>query len=167
MKRTLSLIAASALVALSFNSFAGGNHGGGHDGGGAHGHGSDESAIGQPGKASRVSRTINVDMTDNMRFTPAAISVKQGETVRFVIKNSGQVKHEFSMGTDAELKEHYETMKKFPDMEHDEPSKVSLAPGKQGEIIWQFTKAGEVKFACLYPGHYDAGMKGQVTVVKK
>jgi len=108
-----------------------------------------------------------VDMADTMRFTPAAISVKQGETVKFVIKNSGQVKHEFSLGTDAELKEHYETMKKFPDMEHDEPSKVSLAPGKQGEIIWQFTKAGEVKFACLYPGHYDAGMKGQVTVVKK
>ena len=44
---------------------------------------------------------------------------------------------------------------------------MEWAIGKQGEIIWQFTKAGEVKFACLYPGHYDAGMKGQVTVVKK
>ncbi len=68
-----------------------------------------------------------------MRFTPAAISVKQGETVKFVIKNSGQVKHEFSLGTDAELKEHYETMKKFPDMEHDEPSKVSLAPASKAK----------------------------------
>ncbi|MNV75444.1 hypothetical protein D3C71_1687300 [compost metagenome] len=58
-------------------------------------------------------------------------------------------------------------MKKFPEMEHDEPSKISLAPGKQGEIIWQFTKAGDVNFACLYPGHYDAGMKGQVKVSKK
>ncbi|GDY37512.1 MULTISPECIES: plastocyanin/azurin family copper-binding protein [unclassified Acidovorax] len=167
MKRTFSLIAASAVVALSFNSFAGGNHGGGHDGGGARGHGSAESAIGQPGKAGKVSRTINVDMADTMRFTPAAISVKEGETIKFVIKNSGQVKHEFSLGTEAELKEHYETMKKFPEMEHDEPSKISLAPGKQGEIIWQFTKAGDVNFACLYPGHYDAGMKGQVKVSKK
>ena len=68
MKRTLSLIAASALVALSFNSFAGGNHGGGHDGGGAHGHGSAESAIGQPGKASSVSRTINVGRSCPMAF---------------------------------------------------------------------------------------------------
>ena len=142
MKRTLSLIAASALAALSLSSFAAGSHGGGH--------GSDESAIGQPGKVSKVSRTIHVDMADTMRYAPAAISVKQGETIKFVIKNSGQVKHEFSLGTDAEIKEHYEAMKKFPDMEHDEPSKVSLAPGKQGEIIWQFTKAGEVKFACLY-----------------
>lgn len=161
MQRTLSLIATSGLLALSFNSLAAGSHGGGH------GHASEESAIGQPGAAGKVRRTIQVDMADTMRFTPAAISVKQGETIKFVIKNSGQVKHEFSLGTEAELKEHYETMKKFPDMEHDEPSKLSLAPGKQGEIIWQFTKAGEVKFACLHPGHYDAGMKGQVTVVKK
>lgn len=165
MKRTLSLIAASALVAISFNSFAGGNHGGGHAGGGAHGDA--ESAIGQPGKAAKVSRTVNVDMSDTMRFTPANITAKQGETIRFVIKNSGKVKHEFSLGTEAELKEHYETMKKFPEMEHDEPSKISLAPGKQGEIIWQFTKAGDINFACLYPGHYDAGMKGQVKVAKK
>lgn len=85
MKRTLSLIAASALAALSFSSFAAGSHGGGH--------GSAESAIGQPGKAGKVSRTIHVDMADTMRYTPAAISVKQGETIKFVIKNSGQVKH--------------------------------------------------------------------------
>lgn len=161
MKRTLTLIAASALVALSSNSFAGGTHSGGH------GHAREESAIGQPGKVAKVTRTINVDMADTMRFTPAAISVKQGETIKFVIKNSGKVKHEFSLGTEAELKEHYEAMKKFPEMEHDEPSKISLAPGKQGEIIWHFTKAGDVNFACLYPGHYDAGMRGQVKVSKK
>ena len=89
MKRTLSLIAASALVAISFNSFAGGNHGGGHDGGGAKGHGSAESAIGQPGQAGKVTRTVNVEMADTMRFTPANIAAKQGETIRFVIKNSG------------------------------------------------------------------------------
>ena len=85
MKRTLSLIAASALAALSLSSFAAGSHGGGH--------GSDESAIGQPGKVSKVSRTIHVDMADTMRYAPAAISVKQGDTIKFVIKNSGQVKH--------------------------------------------------------------------------
>ena len=66
-----------------------------------------------------------------------------------------------------ELLEHLEQMRKFPDMEHDEPSKVTLAPGKQGEIVWQFTKAGAVNFACLMPGHYEAGMKGQVKVNKK
>ncbi len=165
MKRTTSLIAACALAAMTLSAFAGGNHGGGHSGGGAHG--GTESPIGQPGKAAKVNRTINVDMADTMRFSPAAISVRQGETIRFVIRNGGQVKHEFSLGTEAELKEHYETMKKFPGMEHDEPSKLSLAPGKQGEIIWQFTTAGDVNFACLYPGHYDAGMKGQVKVSKK
>jgi hypothetical protein len=81
-------------------------------------------------------------MSDNMRYTPSNIQVKQGETVRFVVKNVGQVKHELSLGTEKELLEHLEQMKKFPDMEHDEPGKVTLQPGKQGEIVWQFTKAG-------------------------
>ena len=158
--RSLTVITALAL-ALSGTAFAGGTHAGGH------GHGGDETAIGKPGVASKASRTVIIEMTDNMRYTPAAIQVKQGETVRFIVKNKGQVKHELSLGTQQELLEHLEQMKKFPDMEHDEPSKVTLAPGKEGEIVWQFTKAGTVNFACLMPGHYEAGMKGQVKVGKK
>ncbi|WP_455342421.1 cupredoxin domain-containing protein [Variovorax durovernensis] len=120
-----------------------------------------------PGVAAKSTRAINVDMTDSMRFTPADISVKQGEdVVRFVIKNSGQLKHELVIGTEKELKEHYEVMKKNPEMEHYDPNMVTLAAGKTGEIVWQFTKAGKVDFACLQPGHYDAGMKGAVNVTK-
>jgi len=152
-----------AALALSASAFASGNHAGGH----GHGHGDEETAIGKPGVASKVARTVTVDMTDNMRYTPASIQVKQGETVRFLVRNKGQVKHEMSLGTEQELLEHLEVMKKFPDMEHDEPGKVSLAPGKQGEILWQFTKAGTVTFACLMPGHYEAGMVGKVGVIAK
>ncbi|MBC7954933.1 MAG: cupredoxin family protein [Cytophagales bacterium] len=127
----------------------------------AHGHGD---AIGVAGKPNKVSRTVTVDMTDTMRFNPASVAVKQGETIRFVVKNSGQLKHEFVLGTEKELEEHYEVMKKFPEMEHDDPNMVTVAPGKAGEVIWQFTQSGKVDFACLQPGHYDAGMKGAVTV---
>ena len=102
-----------------------------------------------------------------MRFTPSNVSVKRGETIRFVIKNSGKVPHEFSLGTEKELQEHYEVMKKFPNMEHEEANKVSLKPGKQGEVIWRFTKPGVVNFACLHVGHYEAGMKGQIKVAAK
>jgi uncharacterized cupredoxin-like copper-binding protein len=137
--------------------FAGGTHGGGHD----------ESPIGEPGVAANVTRTIEVDAADSMRFTPSNVSVKKGETIRFVIKNSGKVPHEFSLGTEKELKEHYEVMKKFPTMEHEEANKISLKPGKQGEVIWRFTKPGVVNFACLHVGHYEAGMKGQVKVAAK
>jgi uncharacterized cupredoxin-like copper-binding protein len=158
-----------AALTLSTAALAGGNHAGGHDHGHAssHGHYAEETAIGKPGQAASAKRTVTVEMSDNMRFSPDTIAVKQGETVRFVVKNVGQVKHEFSLGTQKELLEHYELMKKFPDMVHDEPNKVSLEPGQQGEVIWQFTKAGAVDFACLHPGHYDAGMKGQVKVGKK
>ena len=132
-------------------------------GGHAHEH-HDSDAIGVAGDVAKASRTINVDMSDAMRFTPSSLAVRQGETVRFVIKNSGAVKHEFVLGTEKELREHYELMKKFPEMEHSDPNMVTVAPGKTGEVVWQFTKSGKVDFACLQPGHYDAGMKGAVTV---
>jgi uncharacterized cupredoxin-like copper-binding protein len=136
-----------------------------HAAGAADGHShAPNDAIGVPGKAGKVSRTVTVDMTDNMRFTPSSVAVKRGETIRFVVKNSGQLKHEFVLGTEKELKEHYEVMKKFPEMEHDDPNMVTVAPGKTGEVIWQFTKSGTVDFGCLQPGHYDAGMKGAVKV---
>ena len=122
------------------------------------------SAIGEPGKVASVTRTVQIDMTDAMRFTPASINAKQGETIRLVIKNSGKVKHELVLGTEKELKEHYEVMKKFPEMEHDDPNMVTVAPGKTGQVIWQFSKAGKIDFACLQPGHYEAGMKGAVAV---
>ncbi|MDC7690681.1 cupredoxin domain-containing protein [Vogesella indigofera] len=158
MKTTHRLLITTLLAGLSIApAIAAGTHAGSHG----------ESAIGQPGKTANVTRTIQVDMSDNMRFSAPLITVKQGETIRFVVKNLGKVKHEFSLGTEQELLEHYEVMKKFPDMEHDEPSKISLAPGGKGEVIWHFSKAGTVNFACLHPGHYDAGMKGRIKVAKQ
>ena len=129
----------------------------------AHEHG-DSDAIGVAGDVAKASRTIDVDMGDAMRFTPSNIAVRQGETIRFVVKNSGAVKHEFVLGTEKELREHGELMKKFPEMEHSDPNMVTVAPGKTGEVVWQFTRSGRVDFACLQPGHYDAGMKGSVKV---
>ena len=158
---TISQLVAIAALVASGAAFASGSHGGGH------GHDDGDTAIGKPGVATKATRTINIDMSDNMRYTPSTIQVKQGETVRFIVKNTGQVKHELSVGTEKELLEHLEQMKKFPDMEHDEPGKVTLQPGKQGEIVWQFTKKGAVNFACLMPGHYEAGMKGAIKVGQK
>ena len=155
--RTMSIAIPSILLALtSLSAMAAGTHAGGH--------GHDDEAIGKPGIASKVTRTVKVDMLDTMRYTPSSLAVKQGETIRFVVKNSGQLPHEMVLGKEKDLKEHYEVMKKNPEMEHDDPNSVSVKPGKTGEMIWQFTKAGKVDFACLHPGHYDAGMKGQVRV---
>jgi uncharacterized cupredoxin-like copper-binding protein len=123
-----------------------------------------EASYGKPGNPARVSRTVQVDMADTMRYSPATIRVKKGETIRFVAKNSGQVKHELVLGTAKELREHAALMKKFPEMEHAESNQLSVEPGKTGEMVWQFTKAGTFGFACLQPGHYEAGMRGKVAV---
>lgn len=133
--------------------------GGGHSGNGGHAQGA-----GEPGNAKRVSRTVQVLMSDDMRFAPAKVNVKRGETIKFVVKNAGQVKHEMVIGSAAELMRHAELMRKMPGMEHDEPNMVTLDPGKSAELVWQFTKAGTVDFACLQPGHFEAGMLGAVSV---
>jgi uncharacterized cupredoxin-like copper-binding protein len=127
-------------------------------------HAGHDQTVGKPGDPTKVSRTVEVDMTDAMRFIPSNISVKKDETVRFVVKNSGQLKHEMVLGTAKELREHVELMKTFPEMEHEDPNQLSLDPGKTGELIWQFTRVGIFDFACLQPGHFDAGMRGKIAV---
>jgi uncharacterized cupredoxin-like copper-binding protein len=117
------------------------------------------------GDARTVKRTIEVGMADNMRFTPERIEVRQGETVKFVVRNTGKVMHEFVIGTKAENAKHAELMVKFPNMEHDEPYMAHVPPGKTGEIVWTFNRAGEFEFACLIAGHYQGGMVGTIKVV--
>jgi uncharacterized cupredoxin-like copper-binding protein len=130
----------------------------------ADGDGHHEAAYGKPGDPAKVSRTVAIDMSDAMRYTPALITARKGETIRFVLTNSGKVKHEMVLGSSAELKEHAALMRKFPEMEHVDPNRLSVAPVKTGVLTWQFTRAGTFDFACLQPGHFEAGMRGKIVV---
>ena len=126
----------------------------------------EETPFGRAADPKKAKRTVRVEMTDQMRFHPAEITVRRGEIVRFVPVNKGQVMHEMVLGTMDELKKHAEMMKKHPTMEHDEPHMAHVAPGKSGEMGWQFTRAGEFFYGCLIPGHFDAGMIGRVKVTQ-
>jgi len=117
------------------------------------------------GDSKAAKRTLVFTMSDAMRFTPDRVEVRQGETVRLVLKNDGKMLHEFVLGTKSVLDEHAALMLKFPDMEHDEPYMAHVQPGKSGEIVWTFNRAGEFDFACLIAGHYQAGMVGKIKVV--
>ncbi len=125
----------------------------------------EQKAWGIAGDAKAVTRTVTFTMTDTMRFNPDKLEVKQGETIKFVIKNSGKIMHEMVLGTKKDLDEHAAMMVKFPGMEHEEPYMAHVGPGKTGEIIWTFNKPGTFDYACLIAGHYQAGMVGKVTVV--
>ena len=124
-------------------------------------------AIGEPGSPANVSRTVEVAMNDTMRFTPATIAVKKNETIRFVLKNDGKLKHEMVLGTPKELKAHAAMMRQMPDMKHADPNMAGVEPGKTGELVWKFTKPGSFDFACLQPGHFEAGMKGKIVVAAR
>lgn len=124
----------------------------------------EDQAYGRAGDPKRVNRVIKLEMSDSFRFTPAHVVVKRGETVRFIVHNGGGQFHEMVLGTTEQLREHAELMKKFPGMEHSEANMAHVKPGTSGDLVWQFTRAGTYQFACLVPGHYDAGMVGDVTV---
>ncbi len=123
-----------------------------------------ETAFGRQGDPSKASRAFTVEMTDRMQFTPPLLALKRGETIRITAANTGQLRHELVLGTPQEIRRHSDAMKQHPGMEHDEPHMVHVAPGQQGELIWQFTKPGEFQFAGLLPGHFEAGMVGKVVV---
>lgn len=176
MKKTLSILILGALPAFAL---AAGDHSGAHQMSGGHDmaqmqHGAHnmsgmadnmhDTGAGRPGDPAKVSRTIEVILDDTMRFTPNQIKVKAGETVRFFAKNAGKLPHEMVIGSMAELKEHAAMMRAQPTMKHGESNMVSLAPGQRGGIVWQFNKPGAVDFACLVPGHMEAGMVGKIEV---
>jgi uncharacterized cupredoxin-like copper-binding protein len=123
--------------------------------------------FGRTGDPKKVTRTVRVRGDDTMRFAPSELAVQQGDTVRFVVDNTGQAMHELVLGTREELAQHAEWMRRFPNMEHEAPYMVHLAPGQRGEVIWQFTEAGEFHFGCLVAGHFEAGMHGRIKVMAR
>jgi len=127
------------------------------------GHKHQSFSAGEPGDPRKPARTIEVEMTE-MAFAPDKLEVKRGEQIKFVIRNAGKENHEFLLATTAENLKHAEVMKKHPEMEHDDPNGVRLAPTKSAEILWRFTKRGTFEFSCLIPNHREYGMVGTVTV---
>jgi uncharacterized cupredoxin-like copper-binding protein len=119
------------------------------------------------GEPAQARRTVDIRMTDDMKMTPNHIDVREGDTLRIRAINAGKVLHEIVIGTADELKAHAEMMKKFPNMEHDEPYMAHVPPGKRGDIVWTFNRPGNFEFACLIAGHFEAGMRGTIRVTPK
>ena len=133
------------------------------------GHNHKSFVAGEPGDPKKpVVRTVEVSMKETedakMLFEPDRVEVKRGEQVKFVLKNTGKVDHEFMLDSVQNNAKHKVAMEQNPDMEHDDPNGKRLAPSGSDEIVWRFTKAGTFEFACLIPGHYESGMKGTVVV---
>jgi uncharacterized cupredoxin-like copper-binding protein len=133
-----------------------------------HSHGHSGFSAGEPGDAKKPARIIPVTMKETpdgkMLYFPSSVAVKKGEQVRFVVTNAGEIPHEFVLASKADNDKHAEMMKKYPEMEHDDPNSKTLQPKQKAEILWRFSKSGTFEFACLIPGHREAGMLGSVNV---
>lgn len=130
---------------------------------------------GMPGDPKNVSRTIVIVAKDT-KFNLNKIQVKDGETIRFVVKNKGELVHEMTIGTPEMQKEHQAEMMKMMEaghlmadkvagkMDHSHGNSVLVEPGEQAEIIWMFHKGKTLEFGCNVPGHYEQGMKGSFNI---
>ena len=141
-------------------------------------------AIGEKGKISEVSRVIQINMYDNY-YEPDKIEVKKDETIKFVVKNLGELVHEFNIATKMMHLEHQpemmtlveneiilsdkidkqkmiEMVKKNPSMSHTHSNSVLLSPGESDNLIWKFTNSVKLEAACNVPGHYEAGMIAEI-----
>jgi uncharacterized cupredoxin-like copper-binding protein len=132
-----------------------------------HAHDGSHFSAGEPGDPKKPARIVKISMLEEgkkMLFEPAVVEVQRGEQIRFVITNSGTYDHEFMLAIKADNRKHAAVMKKFPDMEHNDPNAKRLAPFNNGDLVWRFTKRGEFEYACLIPGHLEAGMHGKIIV---
>lgn len=132
-----------------------------------HHHGMEGFSAGEPGDPNLPSRIIQVTMEERdgkMLFVPDRLEIRKGEQIQFVLHNSGELEHEFVLGTAHENLEHAEMMKENPEMQHSDPNARTVQPKQASEILWKFTKAGEFEYACLIPGHHEAGMIGILEV---
>jgi uncharacterized cupredoxin-like copper-binding protein len=124
-------------------------------------------SAGVPGNPKKPARVVEVTMREGdgkMEYVPSRLEAKRNEQVRFVLKNVGELAHEFVLASTADNLKHAALMQKYPDMEHDDPNGKTLQPKASAEILWRFTKRGEFEFGCLIPGHREAGMTGKIVV---
>ena len=124
----------------------------------------EEHPFGVEGDPKKVSRTVKITMDDTMHYSQSQIRVAQGETITFAVINKGKLMHELVLGTEDELKQHAELMRKNPGMEHEEPYMAHVKPGTTERITWKFTRPGTFLYGCLVAGHFETGMKGTVVV---
>ncbi|WP_448325937.1 cupredoxin domain-containing protein [Sulfitobacter sp. M13] len=128
----------------------------------------DHDPIGKPGNGAEITRTIAINIKETasgyMLFEPDAISIENGSVVRFVIRNPGALDHEFFLGSFNEIEKHQIWMRNHPDMKHQDANAVAIPSGETAELVWKFSSKTNLEFACLIPGHRDAGMWGVIIV---
>lgn len=161
----LALSAPAAIASVDHEGGHGNNEAGGHVDG--HGHATADFAFGRAAPPANADRTIDIIARDDMSFDPETVNVQPGETVRFRVRNVGDLQHSFTLGTREYHRRHDRQMQRMPADEiahhmQDSSNGMVIQPGKTGTLTWRFERGGSIRFACHIPGHYPAGMWGEI-----
>lgn len=136
-------------------------HPGGHGPDTRKAHAATEKEYGRPGDATRAARTVHLELGERMQLTPSQWQVKQGETVKFVARNSAKTPQRLAVATLKEFQEQSAMLKKFPEMRIAAANQVEVPAGETRELVWQFTRPGE--FSLGSPEHPERVGKISVT----
>jgi uncharacterized cupredoxin-like copper-binding protein len=106
-------------------------------------------------------RTVEITM-HHTHFEPTSIEVRAGATIRFVLRNTDPIDHEFIVGDDAVQQRH----RVGHEQRHDGsvPGEISVPSGAVATTTFHFDHAGTIAYACHLPGHEAYGMVGVVRV---
>lgn len=124
---------------------------------------------GSPAPATKADRTVAVNILPSLRYDPAALSVRPGETVVFKVTNEATAVHEFVLG-DTKVQGDYQKMMagmgSAPMTMRDQANVVDVQPGQTKQLAWTFptSSKGSVIYGSHQPGDYAHGLKGIITV---
>jgi len=129
--------------------------------------------------AAKGGRTIELTAGDDMKYNLTKIEAKPGETLHVVLKSTGTIPkmamaHNFvllKLGTDA-VEFNKASMTAAATDYVPETLKTQVVgstklagPGETVEVTFKVpAKPGSYPYMCTFPGHYAAGMKGDLVV---
>jgi len=109
-----------------------------------------------PGTAENP-RVIAVDATGSLTFDPNSIALVAGEVVRFEITNTAGFVHNLYIGAPADIDARNTAALQ---------GTADFTTGTE-TLTYTVPASGDLAFACLVPGHLEAGMRGTVALVQQ
>jgi uncharacterized cupredoxin-like copper-binding protein len=99
-----------------------------------------------PAVAADSAQQVTLTVGNSLSFDPSTITVRAGQPVQLVLRNTGQLPHDFTLSDGVA-----------------QPVKITASGGQTASGSFTIDRPGSYTFECSMPGHATAGMRGTIT----